>query len=261
VSEVGAHEVNPGVLRDLAVMTRDGKKAGTVSGLLYDSTGREPRWAVVQSGLLGSRETLVPLQDAKVAGRELRVRYRKARLETAPWEPAPELAPEAELALCRHYDITYDGDVTQDGAISHDGVLPREQAAPTGAPAPEPEGPLEVTRSEERMRVRIERTSKKMMVRRRIVTEMRQITVAVSREELEFVPVTEEQVVSSGGGRLTSLDGEQEIEFVLHEERPVVTMQTVPVERVRVTKRLVTEQQAVGAEIRKEVVEVDEPRP
>ena len=246
MSEVGVHEVNPGVLRDLAVMTRDGKKAGTVSGLLYDAA-RQPRWAVVQSGLLGSRETLVPLQDARVAGRELRVRYRKARLDTAPWEPAAELAPEAELALCRHYDIPYDGPPP-----------PQEDAAPAAVHVDDP-GPLEVTRSEERMRVRIERTSKRMQVRRRIVTEMRTITVPVSREELEFVPISEE-VVSGGGGRLTSVQGEQEIEFVLHEERPVVTMQTVPVERVRVTKRLVTEQQAVDAQIRKEVVEVEEPR-
>ena len=226
MSEVGVHEVNPGVLRDLAVMTRDGKKAGTISGLLYDSTGREPRWAVVQSGLLGSRETLVPLQDARVAGRELRVRYRKARLDTAPWEPAPELAPEAELALCRHYGVPYTGP-----------ELRQETAA---APVePEAAGPLEVTRSEERMRVHIERTSKRMQVRRRIVTEMRTITVPVRREELEFVPVSEDEVVR-GGGRLTDVQGEQEIEFVLHEERPVVTVQTVAVERVRVTKRLVT---------------------
>jgi stress response protein YsnF len=45
----------------------------------------------------------------------------------------------------------------------------------------------------------------------------------------------------------------------LHAERPVVTTETVPVERVRIGKETVTEQQTVTGEVRKEQIEADLP--
>jgi stress response protein YsnF len=44
---------------------------------------------------------------------------------------------------------------------------------------------------------------------------------------------------------------------VLHEERPVVEKEAVPVERVRLDTDTVTEQETVSEEVRKERVEVD----
>ena len=46
--------------------------------------------------------------------------------------------------------------------------------------------------------------------------------------------------------------------MVLHREEPVVQLRAVPVERVRLVKRLVTEQRTVTEELRSERVEVDE---
>ncbi|MDP9406363.1 MAG: YsnF/AvaK domain-containing protein, partial [Actinomycetota bacterium] len=50
---------------------------------------------------------------------------------------------------------------------------------------------------------------------------------------------------------------EEEHEVVLTEERPVVEKEAVPVERIRLDKETVTEQQAVSDEVRKEQIDVD----
>ena len=45
---------------------------------------------------------------------------------------------------------------------------------------------------------------------------------------------------------------------MLHEERPVVTTEAVPVERVRLGTETVTDQETVTGEVRKEQVELDD---
>ena len=58
-----------------------------------------------------------------------------------------------------------------------------------------------------------------------------------------------------------ALDGppisEDDYEVTLHEERPVVEKEAVPVERVRLEKETVTEQQTVNKDVRKEKIETD----
>jgi stress response protein YsnF len=50
---------------------------------------------------------------------------------------------------------------------------------------------------------------------------------------------------------------DEEHEVILHEERPVVDKETVPVERVRLDKDTVTEDVTVNEEVRKEHIETD----
>ena len=50
---------------------------------------------------------------------------------------------------------------------------------------------------------------------------------------------------------------EEEHEVVLNEERPVVTTEAVPVERVRLAKDQVQDEQTVTADVRKEVIDTD----
>ena len=45
--------------------------------------------------------------------------------------------------------------------------------------------------------------------------------------------------------------------MTLHEERPVVEKETVPVERVRLGKETVTDEVTVDEEVRKERIETD----
>jgi stress response protein YsnF len=44
---------------------------------------------------------------------------------------------------------------------------------------------------------------------------------------------------------------------VLHEERPVVQKEAVPVERVRLGTETVTEEETVSAEVRREQIDTD----
>jgi hypothetical protein len=58
-----------GVLRGWGghdLVDRDGVKAGSIVDLYIDEQTKQPTWALVCTGLLGSRQTLVPLAQATV---------------------------------------------------------------------------------------------------------------------------------------------------------------------------------------------------
>lgn len=60
-----------------------------------------------------------------------------------------------------------------------------------------------------------------------------------------------------GDGR-TGVDGTDDAaEIVLYEQRPVVTLEWVPVERVRLERRTVVEEETFSGEVRREEVDVD----
>ncbi|WP_405911420.1 PRC and DUF2382 domain-containing protein [Streptomyces longwoodensis] len=112
-----------------------------------------------------------------------------------------------------------------------------------------------MTRSEEQMHVGVERREAgRARLRKYVVTEEEERTVPVRHEEARIVrePITEEN-------RDAALSGpdiaEAEHEVVLHEERPVVETEAVPVERVRLTTEELTEQETVRGPVRKERIE------
>jgi len=115
-----------------------------------------------------------------------------------------------------------------------------------------------MTRSEERLRAGTERVEAgRARLRKYVVTDTEQVEVPVSREEvrLEREPVTEaNRDAAYSGGDIT----EEEHEVTLHQERPVVQTEAVPVERVRLDKETVTDTETVSGEVRKERVELDD---
>jgi uncharacterized protein (TIGR02271 family) len=113
-------------------------------------------------------------------------------------------------------------------------------------------------RSEERLNVGTEQVeSGRVRLRKYVVTEQQQMTVPVSHEEVrverEPIDPAERGRMGDGTGKLA--DAEQEV--VLHEEKPIVRTETVPVERVRVGTDTVTEEQTVGGEVHKERIDVE----
>ncbi|GGB81976.1 YsnF/AvaK domain-containing protein [Knoellia flava] len=93
-------------------------------------------------------------------------------------------------------------------------------------------------------------------LRKYVTTEEQQVTVPVTREEVrvEREPITEANRDEAMSGPDIS---EEEHEVTLHEERPVVATEAVPVEQVRLEKEQVTEQEQVSGEVRKEHIETD----
>jgi uncharacterized protein (TIGR02271 family) len=114
-----------------------------------------------------------------------------------------------------------------------------------------------MTRSEERVRTGTQmQEAGRARLRKYVVTDQQQVTVPVTREEVrvEREPITD-------ANRDQALDGpalsEEEHEIVLNEERPVVTTEAVPVERVRLGKDQVQDEQTVNVDVRKEQIEME----
>jgi uncharacterized protein (TIGR02271 family) len=114
-----------------------------------------------------------------------------------------------------------------------------------------------MTRSEERMNVgtATEQTGRARL-RKYVVTENVQQSVPVSREEVrvEREPVTE----ANRGAAMSGPDiSDAEHEVTLHEERPVVEKEAVPVERVRLAKERIPGEETVGGDVRREHIETE----
>jgi uncharacterized protein (TIGR02271 family) len=140
-----------------------------------------------------------------------------------------------------------------------DGVYDDVQGRAVGRDTSGPTTDDAMTRSEERLNVgtRTEEAGRARL-RKYVVTENVTETVPVSREEVrvEREPITDANVGNAMDGPAIS---EEEHEVTLHAERPVVEKEAVPVERVRLDKETVTEQERVSADVRKEEIEVDDP--
>ena len=114
-----------------------------------------------------------------------------------------------------------------------------------------------MTRSEEQLHVGTEKMQTgNVRLRKYITTENVTQTVPVSREEVhrEREPITDSnRGAAMSGGDIT----EEEHEVTLHAERPVVSTETVPVERVRLGTETVSGEQENSETLRKE--QIDEP--
>jgi uncharacterized protein (TIGR02271 family) len=110
-----------------------------------------------------------------------------------------------------------------------------------------------LVRSEERFAVDVEtRESGRVKLRKLVDTEPVQQKVQVFREEYEIerVPVAKDDKVGAD-------IGERDQEIILHESRAVVTKETVPVERIRLSVKRVDEERTISDRLRKERIEID----
>lgn len=118
-----------------------------------------------------------------------------------------------------------------------------------------------VTRHEERLRVAVRAVPyERVTVRKVVVVETVTQVIEVRREELriERTPVDDAAGVvelSRVGGLAVVQNGV--LDLVLHQERPVVSVQAVPVERVRVSTRVVTHNEVRRADLRREELDLD----
>jgi uncharacterized protein (TIGR02271 family) len=241
---------------DRDVYGSDGERIGKVKQVYANDQTGQPEWLTVSTGLFGAKETFIPLADADLSGERVTVPFTKAEVKDAPNVDADShLSPEEEQQLYTYYGRTdYDG--TDDDSSAHGthgdvagGSVGHDTSGPTTDDA--------MTVSEEQLQVDTERREAgRARLRKYVVTENVTQTVPVQREEvrLEREPITDANVGDATSGPAIS---EEEHEVVLHEERPVVEKEAVPVERVRLDTDTVTEQETVSEEVRKERVEVD----
>jgi uncharacterized protein (TIGR02271 family) len=243
------------------VYDTDGDKVGSVGQVYLDNEKGDPQWVTVKTGLFGTKETFVPLQGADVSDDRVTVAYGKQQIKDAPQIDADgALSPTEEGELYTYYGLGAASSQYGSGYQDRDDdVAEGRQVADTGRDTGYAGGEDAMTRSEERL-VAGTRTEEagKARLRKHVVTEQQQVTVPVSHEEvrLEREPITD---ANRGGATSGPEITEAEHEVTLNAERPVVDTETVPVERVRLGKETVRDEQSVSGEVRKEQIEFDGP--
>jgi uncharacterized protein (TIGR02271 family) len=229
---------------------RSGEKIGTIDALYLDQETDKPEWALVNTGLFGTKSSFVPLAGAAPRGEDVVVKVEAQQVKDAPkMEPDEELSEQQEVELFRHYGIDYTAEGSVTATDDARGTVGHDTSGPTTDNA--------MTRSEEELRVgTAEHERGRVRLRKYVVTEQVQQSVPVRREEvrIEREPITGENVDQAVSGPEIS---EEEHEVVLHEEQPVVEKRTVPKERVRLDKETVVDEQTVSEELRKEQIEAD----
>jgi hypothetical protein len=84
----------------------DGDKIGSIEEIYLDADTDAPAWAVVQTGLLGTRRLFVPLRDATDAEGGIAVPYPKELVKDAPGVAHDgAISRDEEAALLRHYGL------------------------------------------------------------------------------------------------------------------------------------------------------------
>jgi sporulation protein YlmC with PRC-barrel domain len=91
------------------LIDRDGEKIGRIEEMYLDADSGEPEWALVHTGLLGSKRNFVPLADATEVEGQLRVPLEKAKVKDAPGvDPNGQLTKPEEAKLYAHYGMAYE---------------------------------------------------------------------------------------------------------------------------------------------------------
>ena len=260
----------------------NGQKIGKIVDVYESTAGSDGTFVTVSTGLFGGHASFVPLAQASMQGSDVVVPYDKDLVKGAPRvEADQELTAPEEQRLYQHYDLAGDTAAAPAPApapkpasnrpagetavprgtgredLDGDGVFDDVQDTAVGRDTSGLTTDDAMTRSEEQLRVGTEEVEVgRARLRKRIVTEQVSTTVPVSREQATVTrePITDANMPAAMDGPAIS---EEEHEVVLQEEVPLVTKETVPVERVRLGKETVTEQQTVSEQVRKEQIESD----
>lgn len=265
----------------------DGESVGTVETFYTDDVTGATTWVSVSSGLLGRKQVIAPAQDATFVDGRLQLSVPADAVSSAPRMSGEHLSPTEEEELRRHYaqglapsgdDIerspavsgTAGDEVPDHAAGRHADTEVGTAGIGTAGTGEAARGDGSMVRSEEQLRVGTERVvARRMRVVKYVITEEVQVTVPIRREEIRIEEIPEGHpdpdggVVSEGdslgtGPGTGSLAGGLPEEIVLHAERPVVSVEVVPVERVRLRTEVVAGQESVTETVQRERVTVDE---
>ena len=90
--------------RGMDVLDPSGDKVGKIDEIYLDQETDQPEWALVHTGLFGTKRTFVPIGDATERDGTLVVPYGKGTVKDAPdIEANGQLSKAEEAELHRHY--------------------------------------------------------------------------------------------------------------------------------------------------------------
>jgi sporulation protein YlmC with PRC-barrel domain len=94
--------------RGRTVVDEDGDKIGTLEDVYYDEQTNAPEWGLVHTGMLGTRQSIIPLVTVSFRGEDIAVPYDKKRVKGAPNVDADEdLSQSEEATLAEYYGLSY----------------------------------------------------------------------------------------------------------------------------------------------------------
>jgi uncharacterized protein (TIGR02271 family) len=240
------------------VYDESGEKIGSAAEVYLDDETGQPEWVTVRTGLFGTKESFVPIRNADLTDDGVRVPVSKTQVKDAPKiDTDGHLSPQEEQELYRYYGLGAGGAADAGTRTAGFETTGTETRGTVGHDTSGPTTDDAMTLSEERLNVGTHSEEVgRARLRKYVVTENVTETVPVAHEEvrLEREPITDGNVGAALDGPAIS---EEEHEVTLHAERAVVDKEAVPVERVRLDKTTVTEQQQVTEGLRKEEIEVE----
>src|SRR5919107_2335926 len=159
------------------IIDAEGEKVGTLEELFRDEDTQQPEWAVVRTGMFGTKLSFVPIQGAEPRGEDVQVLFSKAQIKDAPRidDSDGQLSQEEEARLYDHYGLGYSERRSDSGLPAGNGgggQVGHDTSGPTTDEA--------MTRSEEELKVgKAERERGRARLRKYVVTEEVQQTVPV----------------------------------------------------------------------------------
>lgn len=216
----------------------EGNRIGRVETIYLDNDTDQPEFALVNTGMFGSRSSFVPLRDAHVQSGRIEVPHRKDEVKDAPSiEADEELNPDEVERIYQFYGLGGTAGA-ETGTRTDDAMTRSEEELHVG------------TTPSETGRVRLRKFVETEPVTERVQTRHEEA-------HIEREPITEANVDQATAGAEIS---EAEHEVTLRSEEPVVEKRTVPKERVRLEKETSVDEEEVTEELRKERLETtDEP--
>jgi stress response protein YsnF len=195
------------------LLDRDGSRIGTIDAIYLDDRTGQPEWALINTGLFGTKSSFVPLAQAFQSDNDVLVPYGKQLVMDAPRvDPDQHLSEAEERQLWQHYGLDYDTSdrsvATGTDATSRTRVG-RDTSGPTTDDA--------MTRSEEELRVgTTQRERGRVRLRKYVTTETVEQAVPMRRERVRVQrePITDANLDAATSGPDIS---EVEHEVVLHE--------------------------------------------
>ncbi|WP_282828446.1 PRC-barrel domain-containing protein [Gulosibacter sediminis] len=150
--ELAAREAEAALLLifQSTVFDKNGAKIGRVGQVYLDDQTQEPNWVTVKTGMFGTKEYFIPLDESEQTEKRITVPYDKAKVHSAPFtEIDQNLSPEEEDELYNYYEVP--GRTTAEGSLN---VADPDDDAPKQKAEPETIAPLGggVSREDEPLR-------------------------------------------------------------------------------------------------------------
>ena len=281
-------------VKDLLTATaydNNGDKVGDVNEVFVDDDSGQPTFVDVNHGLFGMGNSLVPLRGHSVEGTTLTLPFAKDRIKGAPDFAADKpLTPEQQSEIYQHYGIagaargenntggethaptagTADSagsEVAGAGAVGaaeRDGVTgtaTSEEAASIGSSKDsEASDDNTLIRNEEHLNVGTQRVEAgEVRLHKYVATDTENVEVPVTHEEVrvERTPISAEDAEAQAKSGGLDSNSTEDASVTLHEERPVINKETVPVEKVNLRTEEVSDTESVTEQVRKEEIDAD----